>query len=95
MWNACHSSIANLIKVAKWTLGKLAGESVPQLTGSFILYSNAIGGEAPSIEMEWKMPMTSVSGLAVACLQLTNELYKPYKGVRTIVKSGKFHVRTV
>ena len=50
---------------------------------------------APPIEMHWKVPMTSVSGLAVSGLQLTNEIYKPYKGVRTMVKSGKFHIRTV
>jgi AP-3 complex subunit mu len=39
--------------------------------------------------------MTSVSGLSVASLQLTSERYKPYKGVRTIAKSGKFQIRTV
>ena len=49
--------------------------------------------ECPSIEMHWKVPMASVSGLAVASLQITNESYKPYKGVRTIAKSGKFQIR--
>ena len=37
--------------------------------------------------------MASVSGLSVASLQLTNEAYKPYKGVRTIAQAGKFTVR--
>jgi AP-3 complex subunit mu len=51
--------------------------------------------EAPPIQMHWKVPMASVSGLAIQSLQLTNERYKPYKGVRTIAKSGKFQIRTV
>lgn len=51
--------------------------------------------EAPPIQMHWKVPMASVSGLAIASLQLLNERYKPYKGVRTLAKSGKFHIRTI
>lgn len=50
---------------------------------------------APVIEMHWKVPMASVSGLAVSSLQMTNERYKPYKGVRTVAKSGKFLIRSV
>lgn len=52
------------------------------------------GSVAPVIEMHWKVPMASVSGLAVSSLQLTNERYKPYKGVRAISKSGKFLIRS-
>lgn len=49
---------------------------------------------APVVEMHWKVPMASVSGIAVSSLQMTNERYKPYKGVRTVAKSGKFLIRT-
>jgi AP-3 complex subunit mu len=45
--------------------------------------------------MHWKVPMASLSGLAVASLVLTNERYKPYKGVRAIAKSGKFQIRSI
>lgn len=42
-----------------------------------------------------KVPMASVSGLAITSLQVFNEKYRPYKGVRTLTKSGKnFQVRT-
>jgi AP-3 complex subunit mu len=51
--------------------------------------------EAPAIQMNWKVASATVSGLSVAALQLTNESYKPYKGVRTVAKSGKFQVRCV
>lgn len=49
----------------------------------------------PVIEIEWKVPMATISGLAVSSLQLTNERYKPYKGVRTVAKSGKFLIRSI
>jgi AP-3 complex subunit mu len=51
--------------------------------------------DSPPIQMHWKVPMASLSGLSVASLQLHTEDYKPYKGVRTIAKSGKFQIRTI
>ena len=81
-------------KVAKWTIGKLTSEKNPQLNGTVMLQPNSALDEAPPIQMSWKVPMSSVSGLQVASLQLTNERYKPYKGVRTIAKSGKFQIRS-
>jgi AP-3 complex subunit mu len=81
-------------KVAKWTIGKLTSEKNPQLNGTVMLQPNSTLDEAPPIQMSWKVPMSSVSGLQVASLQLTNERYKPYKGVRTIAKSGKFQIRS-
>jgi hypothetical protein len=62
-------------------------------SGGMMLSGISEANVAPIIEMHWKVPMTSVSGLAVASLQMTNERYKPYKGVRTIAKSGKFVIR--
>jgi len=82
-------------KVAKWTVGKLAADKTPTLTGTIMLIPNSKTEEAPPIQMNWKVPMASVSGLAVASLHLTNEKYKPYKGVRTIAKSGKFQIRSI
>lgn len=82
-------------KVAKWTIGKLTSDKTPQLSGTIMLQSNSRTDEAPPIQMNWKVPMASVSGLAVASLEITNERYKPYKGVRTIAKSGKFQIRSV
>jgi AP-3 complex subunit mu len=82
-------------KVAKWTIGKLTNDRQPQLNGTIMLQPNSVTEEAPPIQMHWKVPMASVSGLAISTLQLTNERYKPYKGVRTIAKSGKFQIRTI
>mmetsp|Transcript_26376 Transcript_26376/g.61895 ORF Transcript_26376/g.61895 Transcript_26376/m.61895 type:complete len:231 (-) Transcript_26376:153-845(-) len=79
-------------KVAKWTIGKLSSKN-PQLTGTMVLQGGNTD-EHPPIQLHWKVPMASVSGIAISSLQLTNERYRPYKGVRTITRSGKFQVRT-
>ena len=71
----------------------MSRERNPQLTGSIVL-AGARPEESPPIQVDWKVPMASVSGLAVASLQLLNERYRPYKGVRTITKSGRFQVRS-
>lgn len=82
-------------KVAKWTIGKVTSDKSPQLTGVILLQPQSTVEEAPPISLNWKVPMASVSGLAVQSLQLLNESYKPYKGVRSVAKSGKFQIRTI
>lgn len=81
-------------KVAKWTIGNMSAAlgKAPQMSGKVIL-AGARLEESPPIGMEWKVPVSSISGIAIASLQLTNEQYKPYKGVRTITRSGRFQVR--
>jgi AP-3 complex subunit mu len=63
------------------------------LTGTALLQPNSAYEETPDIELQWKVPLSSISGLSVASLQLVNERYKPYKGVRTIAQAGKFQIR--
>ena len=48
----------------------------------------------PALQLHFKVPSSTVSGLSVETLMITNEKYKPYKGVRTMTKSGKFQIRT-
>jgi AP-3 complex subunit mu len=47
----------------------------------------------PNISAEFKISMFAVSGLKVDSLAVHNERYKPYKGVRSLSKAGKFVVR--
>ena len=87
-------------KIAKWSIGILKENTTVKLTGTMILtqstQSNQTGTEeSPPIQVNWKVPMASLSGLSVKSLALVNESYKPYKGIRTIAKSGKFQVRTI
>ena len=81
-------------QIAKWTIGKLSKDRNPQLNGTILLQSNSPAEDSHPIQMHWKVPMASVSGIAIASLQLFNEKYKPYKGVRAIAKSGKYQIRT-
>lgn len=82
-------------KVARWTIGKLVKDKIPQLNGTFIILPNSKSEEAPPIELNWKVITASVSGLAVGSLTLSNERYRPYKGVRAIAKSGKYQIRSI
>jgi len=80
-------------KVAKWTIGKLVTNAtkVPQLSGSMVIQGRA--EDPPAVLVAWKVPVASVSGIQIAALQLTNESYRPYKGVRTMTKSGRYQIR--
>lgn len=94
-------------KVATWTIGKLTSANAPQLTGTVLLSPTALSGGdstvisfnestiAPSISLHWVVPLASVSGLSIGSLQLQGEKYKPYKGMRSIAKSGRIQVRTI
>jgi len=81
-------------KVAKWIVGKLDDKKKPQLTG-VIVWNSHLGKpeENPPLQFNWKIPLASVSGLAVSGLSITGESYRPYKGVRSITKSGIYQVR--
>lgn len=83
-------------KTVKWNVGKLGKKVLsPSLRGSIILHQNApIPDEKPIVLLGFKVPMSTVSGLNVETLLITNEKYKPYKGVRTLTKSGRFQIRT-
>ncbi|OQR84581.1 P-3 complex subunit mu [Achlya hypogyna] len=67
----------------------------PTLKGHIVLQQGAaIPDEKPIVLLGFKVPMTTVSGLTVETLVLSNERYKPYKGVRTLTKAGRFQIRT-
>mmetsp|Transcript_18499 Transcript_18499/g.26126 ORF Transcript_18499/g.26126 Transcript_18499/m.26126 type:complete len:464 (-) Transcript_18499:144-1535(-) len=80
-------------KVAKWTIGKLDTTKRPRLEGDMVLDGTKRPVENGSLSLTWKIPLASVSGLAVSGLSVTGEGYKPYKGVRNITQSGRFQIR--
>jgi AP-3 complex subunit mu len=47
----------------------------------------------PNIGLGWKIPLASVSGIAVSGLSVMGESYRPYKGVRNITQAGIFQIR--
>jgi len=48
----------------------------------------------PTVLVDFRINMFAVSGIKVDSLAVHNESYKPYKGVRSVTKAGKFQVRT-
>lgn len=81
-------------KVAKWNIGKLPKDKTPQLSGNLSLQTGAQLPEAnPTLTTQFKIMMYTASGIKVDSLGCT-ERYKPYKGVRSVTKAGKFQVRS-
>ena len=80
-------------RIATWTIPKVDGSKKLALSGSMMLSGNQRPEECQPIAVQWKVPMASVSGLAVSGLNVVGENYKPYKGVRSITRSGKFTIR--
>jgi len=85
----------DITKICKWMIGKLPKDRTPMLEGSVAL---APGGPIPEsnpvISVQFKMTMYTSSGLKVDSLAVHNEGYKPFKGVRSLTRAGKFHVRS-
>ena len=50
--------------------------------------------ETLPIIVDWRVPKCTVSGLEVVNMFLNeSEKYKPFRGVRTVVKSGNYQMR--
>lgn len=85
-------------KVARWSLGTLDASKKANFSCRFSLPASsevtaASSSSSPHVSVNWKIPLSSVSGLSVSGLSITGESYRPYKGVRNITKSGRFQVR--
>ncbi|EFA81282.1 hypothetical protein PPL_05261 [Heterostelium album PN500] len=80
-------------KVCKWNIGKIPKEKTPMLSGNVVLAAGQPLPEAnPSIMVQFKIAMFTISGLGVDSLACS-EKYKPFKGVRSVTRAGKFQVR--
>lgn len=103
-WDKCVSSCSlsspngkvdynDRTKLATWDIGKLSTGKTLTLSGTIHLASG-VKTTNPSIEVSFKVPMFSASGLKVESLAVHNVSYKPYKGVRAVTKAGRFQYRT-
>jgi len=85
----------DISKVLEWNIGKIPKDKTPLIQGNVAFPPDHEDiDENPVVTAEFKIQGVSVSGLAVDSLSLHNEKYKPYKGVRSIVKAVRFQVRT-
>jgi len=84
----------DIAKVCRWVIGKIPMNKTPTLEGSVSLPPGSRIDSNPVIQAEWKVDSFAASGLKVDSLALHNEKYKPFKGVKSITKSGKFFIRS-
>ncbi|KAH8556450.1 Mu homology domain-containing protein [Umbelopsis sp. PMI_123] len=80
-------------KSIKWEIPKIqVRDRTPMLSGT---YSNGSTAHetGTTIMLQFQISMYAVSGLKVDTLRLFREGYKPYKGVRSVTKAGKFQIR--
>jgi len=88
------SNYDDITKVCKWVIGRIPKDKSPLLEGTISLPPGGSIPESPGIiTADFKIMMYAASGLKVDSLAVYNERYKPYKGVRSITKAGKFQVR--
>lgn len=93
-----EGKVALLDRTCVWTLPpKLDGAmSACRLVGSFALEHgvavNGNGNTPCAFDFTMQVPRT-VSGLKISNLEITNQSYKYYKGVKTLLKSGEFQVK--
>lgn len=78
-----------------WNIGRMPRDKAPELSGTLHL---APGAPAPlesvSATVQFTVAGTTVSGLTVKDLVLHTEKYKFFKGVRSVLRAGRFQVRT-
>ncbi|KAI9105708.1 Mu homology domain-containing protein [Phlyctochytrium arcticum] len=96
--NAGRCSFDQITKELRWNIGKIGTDfnvaGIPLLTGSLYLDSGAeVTPQTYTVFVDFKINMFTSSGIRVDSLQVHNEPYKPFKGVRTITRAGRYQVR--
>jgi AP-3 complex subunit mu len=89
-------------KILSWDVGKIEVTSqkssrLPTLRGSVVLTSGQPVPESnPILNVRFKLSQIAISGLRVQRVDMHDEKYKPFKGVKyvTTVKDGRFQIRT-
>jgi AP-3 complex subunit mu len=81
-------------KVVTWTIGKIETlPRMPALTGTVMLQTGMARPEGnPSVNVQFRINMYTASGIRVDSLTC-RESYKPYKGVRSVTRAGKYQIR--
>jgi AP-3 complex subunit mu len=86
-----------------WQIGKLdTTKTALRLTGSFAVPLSSSSNNQTQIQsnlstttsLEFSLVARPVSGLKVANLEITNQSYKYFKGVKSVLKSGEYQIRS-
>ncbi|GBG90153.1 hypothetical protein CBR_g50247 [Chara braunii] len=78
-----------------WTIGRIPRDKVPSLTVTFKLMDGVDKPtDRPIMNAGFKIGGTALSGLKIDSIDVLNEDYKPYKGVRAVTTAGCFEIST-
>jgi AP-3 complex subunit mu len=102
--SATHGSHAFDSKSKKltWKIGQLPTSATPSLSGEFSYGKSGMAaaaaqgsmqGTGESVSVYWQVPNYAISGVKVDTVNVLNESYKPYKGVKYMTKAGQCIIR--
>eukprot|EP01105_Mastigella_eilhardi_P028477 TRINITY_DN940_c0_g1_i1.p1 TRINITY_DN940_c0_g1~~TRINITY_DN940_c0_g1_i1.p1 ORF type:complete len:458 (+),score=129.64 TRINITY_DN940_c0_g1_i1:109-1374(+) len=81
-------------KVCTWTIGRMPKEKMPNLSGTVTMQVGATRPESnPVLSAQFTIAMYTASGITVDSLVVA-EHYKPFKGVRSLTKGGRYQIRS-
>jgi AP-3 complex subunit mu len=86
------------LKDLNWNVGKIEPQDKKSISCSGNVKlppkTNIAKNGAAAVLVDFKLPTVALSGIKVDSVNLKNENYKPYKGVRYVTQAGRFEVRT-
>ncbi|KAJ3167776.1 AP-3 complex subunit mu-1 [Geranomyces variabilis] len=96
--NAGQYSFDHITKELRWTIGKISTDfnvaGAPFLSGTLYLDSDPDPIQnLCTVYIDFKVNMFTASGLKIDTLQVHHEPYKPFKGVRTVTRAGRYQIR--
>lgn len=81
-------------RVVNWNIGKVAPQKYFTATGSITTQAGTgIPESNPTISVDFKVPLVTMSGLKVSRLDIYGEKYRAFKGIKYLTKAGRFQIR--
>lgn len=82
-------------KLLTWEVGRIDASKTPNLRGNMTMQTGCSMPESnPPVHVKFSVSQMSLSGIKFGKLDIYGENYKPFKGVKYVIRAGKFQVRT-
>lgn len=92
--NQGRATFDPVTKILLWDIGKIDATKLPNMRGHIHVQSGApILQSTPSVNVQFTLSQTAISGLKVHRLDMFGEKFKPFKGVKYVTRAGNFQVR--
>lgn len=82
-------------KLLTWDIGRIDASKIPSLKGNLTFQTGCSLPESnPPLHVNFTVSQMSLSGIKFGKLDIYGEKYKPFKGVKYVIRAGKFQIRT-